>query len=252
MAGPTVAKFTQGGYRFVNGVFQYSAGVAAEPGLEIVRARFAKIVPIETGFERIKAHLAGLGRPIFAFCACELRSPRPFDDAGFLAFNKSYVEPLRRWGIVKDDVNPIARSNVCPAVNPPSEPAFYAFSYTVPTASAAPTFVVAGSGEASEGRKTYGERAIRIGEHSPDAIREKAQWVLREMERRMAALGVTWTDSTATHLYTVYDIHHIMADEIVRRGAASAGLTWQFCRPPVDVLDYEMDVRGVLTEIVLP
>ena len=237
----------------MNGVFQYSAGVAAEPGFEIVRARFAKIVPIEKGFERIKAHLAGLGRPIFAFCACELRSPRPFDDADFLAFNKSYVEPLRRWGIVKDDVNPIARNNVCPAVNPPSEPGFYAFSYTVPMiASAAPTFVVAGSGEAPEGRKTYGEKAIRIGEHSPDAIREKAQWVLREMERRMAALGVTWTDSTATHLYTVYDIHHIMADEIVRRGAASAGLTWQFCRPPVDVLDYEMDVRGVLTEIVLP
>jgi len=253
MAGPTVSRFTQGGYRFVNGVFQYSAGVAAEPGFEIVRARFAKIVPIEKGFERIKAHLAGLGRPIFAFCACELRSPRPFDDADFLAFNKSYVEPLRRWGIVKDDVNPIARNNVCPAVNPPSEPGFYAFSYTVPMiASAAPTFVVAGSGEAPEGRKTYGEKAIRIGEHSPDAIREKAQWVLREMERRMAALGVTWTDSTATHLYTVYDIHHIMADEIVRRGAASAGLTWQFCRPPVDVLDYEMDVRGVLTEIVLP
>ena len=253
MAGTTISKFTPGGYRFVNGVFQYSAGVAAEPGFEIVRARFAKVVPIEKGFERIEAHLAGLGRPTFAFCACELRSPRPFDDAGFLAFNKSYVEPLRRWGIVKDDVNPIARSNVCPAVNPPSEPGFYAFSYTVPmTVSAAPTFVVAGSGEAPEGRKTYKERVIRIGEHSPDAIREKAQWVLREMERRMAALGVTWTDSTATHLYTVYDIHHIMADEIVRRGAAGAGLTWQFCRPPVDVLDYEMDVRAVLREIVLP
>ncbi len=252
MAGNAVSKFTRGGYRFVNGVFQYSAGVAAEPGFEIIRARFAKPVPIEKGFERIETHLAGLGRPIFAFCACELRSPRPFDDAGFLTFNESYVEPLKRWGIIKDDINPIARSNVCPVVNPPSEPSFYAFSYTVPVAaSVAPTFVVAGSGEAPEGQKTYGEKAVRIGEHSPDAIREKAQWVLREMERRMAALGVTWADSTATHLYTIYDIHHIMADEIVRRGAASAGLTWQFCRPPVDVLDYEMDVRGARTEIVL-
>lgn len=248
----TVSKFTQGGYRFVSGVFQYSAGVIAEPGFEIVRARFAKLVPIDEGFERIERYLTRLGRPIHALCACELRSPRPFDDAGFLAFNKSYVEPLRRWGIVKDDVNPIARSNVCPAVNPPSEPRFYAFSYTVPvTAPVAPTFVVAGSGEAPEGQKTYGEKAVRMGEHSPDAIREKAQWVLAEMERRMAALGVTWADSTATHVYTVYDIHHIMAEEIVSRGAARAGLTWQFCRPPVDVLDYEMDVRGVLTEIVL-
>jgi hypothetical protein len=248
----TVSKFAQGGYRFVSGVFQYSAGVSAEPGFQIVRARFAKLVAIDEGFEQIEKYLTRSGRPIHALCACELRSPHPFDDAGFLAFNKSYVEPLRRWGIVKDDVNPIARSNVCPAVNPPLEPRFYAFSYTVPvTAPVAPTFVVAGSGEAPEGRRTYGEKAVRIGEHSPDAIREKAQWVLREMERRMAALGVAWADSTATHVYTVYDIHHIMAEEIVRRGAASAGLTWQFCRPPIDVLDYEMDVRGVLTEIVL-
>jgi hypothetical protein len=33
-----VSKFTQGGYRFLNGVFQYSAGVGAEPGFEIIRA----------------------------------------------------------------------------------------------------------------------------------------------------------------------------------------------------------------------
>jgi hypothetical protein len=247
-----VSKFTQGGFRFVNGVFQYSAGVAAEPGYEIVRARFANLVPIPEGLKRIETYLTGLGRPIHALCACELRSPRPFDDAGFLAFNKSYVEPLQRWGIIKDGINPVARSNVCPALKPPSEPGFYAFSYTVPVSTpVTPTFVIAGSGEAPEGLKTYGEKTVRMGEHSPDAVREKAQWVLGEMERRMAALGFTWADSTATHLYTVYDVHHIMADEIIGRGAASAGLTWQFCRPPVDVLDYEMDVRGVLTEIIL-
>src|SRR5262245_17896440 len=119
-----VLKSTQGGYRFVSGVFQYSAGVAAEPGNEIVRARFAKLVPMMEGFSRIEKYLAGLGRPVHAFCACELRSPRPFDEAGFLAFNKGYVEPLQRWGIIKDGVNPIARSNVCPAVKPPSEPGF--------------------------------------------------------------------------------------------------------------------------------
>jgi hypothetical protein len=136
-----VLKFAQGGYRFVSGVFQYSAGAAAEPGYEIVRARFAKLVPMMEGFSRIEKYLAGLGRPVHAFC---------------------------------------------------------------------------------------------------------------EMERRMTALGLTWSDSTATQVYTIHDIHHIMADEIVGRGAAGAGLTWQFCRPPVDVLDYEMDVRGVLTEIVLP
>ena len=45
---------SQGGYRFIKGVFQYSAGVAAEPGFEIVRARFPDLVPIADGFRRIQ------------------------------------------------------------------------------------------------------------------------------------------------------------------------------------------------------
>jgi len=174
-----VSKFTQGGYRFVNAVFQYSAGVAAEPGYEIVRARFAKPVPIAAGLERIETHLAGLGRPIHAFCACELRSPRPFDDAGFLAFNKSYVEPLKRWGIIKDGINPIARSNVCPAVKSPSEPSFYAFSYTVPVnSSVASTFVIAGSGEASKATRptVRGQYELANTRPTPSAKRHNGCW----------------------------------------------------------------------------
>ena len=38
-----VIPFPAGGYRYLKGVFQYSAGVAAEPGFEIVRARLAKL-----------------------------------------------------------------------------------------------------------------------------------------------------------------------------------------------------------------
>jgi len=246
-----VMTFPKGGYRFIKGVFQYSAGVAAEPGFEIVRARLATPLSVTDGFACVESHLQSIGRPVTAFCACELRSPKPFDDAGFLAFNKRYIEPLQHWSIIKDGVNPIARSNVCPALHPPAQPSFYAFSYTVPVDRPALTFVIAGSGEAQEGSKTYSERTIRLGDRSPEGIREKARWVLGEMERRMAALGFTWADATSTNVYTIYDIHHIMADEIVGRGAASAGLNWQFCRPPIDVLDYEMDVRSVRTEIVL-
>jgi len=246
-----VLKFPQGGYRFIKGGFQYSAGVAAEPGFEIIRATLLTPVPLAHGLPRIEAHLRSVNRPVAAFCACELRSPKPFDDAGFLAFNKSYVEPLQNWGIIKEGINPVARSNVCPKLKAPAVPSLYAFSYTMPARSDAPSFVIAGSGEAREGSKSYAERTVRLGDRSPDAIREKAQWVLGEMERRMSALGTSWADATATQLYTVYDIHHIMADEIVGRGAANAGLTWHFCRPPVEVLDYEMDVRGVRTEITL-
>ena len=105
--------------------------------------------------------------------------------------------------------------------------------------------MIAGSGEAREGGASYRERTVRRGEQSPDAMLEKARYVLGEMERRLGILGFTWADTTATQVYTVYDLHPFLADEIVRRGAARAGLTWHFCRPPVQDLDYEMDCRGV-------
>ena len=33
--------------------------------------------------------------------------------------------------------------------------------------------------------------------------------------------------------------------------AAAGGVTWQYCRPPVAGLEYEMDCRGVGREIVI-
>jgi hypothetical protein len=44
----------------------------------------------------------------------------------------------------------------------------------------------------------------------------------------------------------------LLADEIVQRGAAASGLTWVYARPPVVGLDYEMDVRGIYSEHVVP
>jgi hypothetical protein len=115
-----------------------------------------------------------------------------------------------------------------------------------------PTFVVAGSGEAREGGAIYRDRTVRYGETGPDAMREKAVFVLGEMERRLKLLGFSWADTTASQVYTVHDLHPFLADEIVRRGAARAGLTWHFCRPPVQGLEYEMDCRGVAVEHCLP
>ena len=122
--------FEPGGYRFVKGVFQYSAGVAAMPGYRIVRVRFHDPVPLAEGFRRIEQIIGAAGRPLTAFCACELRSPAPFTEGGFTAFNKIYVGTLERWKIFDGTTNPVARSNVCPAVDPPDEPSFHAFAYT--------------------------------------------------------------------------------------------------------------------------
>ena len=247
----TTKIFAPGGYRFIPGVFQYSGGAAAEPGFAIERVAFAKPVPMARGFEEVAAIIKGRGRPLTAFCACELRSPAPFSDAGFKGFNELYVETLARWGIydTASKTNPVARSNVCPEIGPTAEPSFHAFSFTVASDSARPTFVIAGSGEAREGGASYRERTVRHGETSPDAMREKAVFVLGEMERRLKLLGFTWNNTTAAQVYTVYDLFPFLADEIVRRGAARHGLTWHFCRPPVQGLDYEMDCRGVAAEL---
>lgn len=246
-----VSDFTPGGYRFINGVFQYSGGVAALPGHRIERVRFQSPIPLAEGFRRIESILNAAGRPRAAFCACELRSPKPFTEDGFRAFNRTYVVTLQEWGIMEGDRNPVARSNVCPAVAPPDEPSFYAFSYTVPASAtdALPSFVIAGSAESREGEPSY--VIVRPNDTSPEGMREKAVHVLAAMESRMQALGFAWADTTATQVYSVQDIHPFVGDELVRRGSARAGLTWHYCRPPVAGLEYEMDCRAVTHELIV-
>jgi hypothetical protein len=243
-------EFPAGGYRYIPAVFQYSAGVAALDGFRIERAMFMRPVPLGEGFARIAAHLAGVGRPLAAFCACELRSPEPMSEAAFRSFNERYVAELSRWGIVADGVNPVARSNVCPDRAPPAEPSFHAFSYTVAEAGP-PSFVISGSGEVPEGRENYRDHIVRPGDTSPEGLRAKADYVLDEMERRLAALGFGWRDVTAAQIYSVRDIHPLIPEAILPRGAGDNGLVWHWCRPPVAGLDYEMDCRGVAVERVI-
>jgi hypothetical protein len=240
--------FAPGSYRFIPAVFQYSGGVAAETGYRIERITFGEPVPLAAGFRRIKRIIEGRGRPLTALCACELRSPEPFSEPGFKAFNEHYVGTLAEWGLYDGSINPVARSNVCPEVGKPTEPSFHAFAFTVPASEAAPSFCVAGSGECPEGKGNYRDHIVRRGDLSAAGLAEKARWVLGEMERRLQALGASWPATTAVQVYTVHDFHALMAREIVARGAARQGLTWHYCRPPVVDIEYEMDCRGVAVE----
>src|SRR6187200_2963683 len=176
--------FAPGGYRFIPGVFQYSGGAAAEPGFRIERIAFRTPVPLVRGVERVAAIIQARGRPLTAFCACELRSPAPFTDAGFRGFNEVYVETLAKWGIYDpaSKTNPVARSNVCPEIDPPAEPSFHAFSFVRPSTNATPSFVIAGSGEAKEGAGPYSERTVRYRDLSPEAIKDKVRHVVGAME----------------------------------------------------------------------
>lgn len=246
----TTQTFAAGGYRFIPAVFQYSAGAAADVGFSIVRFTFDKPPPLAVGFKRAAEIIRAHGRPLTAFCACELRSPGQFTDEGFRAFNELYCGTLTEWGIYDPatKANPVARSNVCPEVAPPTEPCMYAFSFAIAQDAARPTFVISGSGEAREGSATYAERIVRYGETCTDAMREKARHVLAAMEHRQKLFGFAWDATTASQVYTVRDLHPFLADEIVTRGAARCGLTWHYARPPVQGLEYEMDCRSVAHE----
>ncbi|MCX7137788.1 MAG: hypothetical protein NTW47_14405 [Proteobacteria bacterium] len=254
-----VPVFAAGNYRYIKAVFQYSGGVAAEPGYEIERARFAKPLPLADAYAAVEAHLKAIGRPTAAFAACELRTPAPFTDQGFIDFNKVYVKTLARWGIYQDGevaVNPVARTNVCPLYDKPKEPVMYAFSYTVASprgSSARRSFVLAGGGEAADkgAGKTYAERIVRLGDTSPEGMREKVSFVIAEMERRLKLLGFSWSDAVTTQAYTVQNIGHLVGELLASRGAANGGLVWYYARPPVIGLEYEMDVRGAARELVL-
>jgi hypothetical protein len=241
--------FNPGGFSFLRGDFPYSQGVRALPGYAIERARFELPVPVAQGFAAIQAHLQSLARPRTALCAAELRSPRPFSMNGFREFNEGYVEVLRQWELFRDGTNPVARSNVAPAINAPDEPSFYAFSYTV-RAPQSPSFVVAGSGEWPEGG-TFPQDIVARGDVSASGLSAKARSVLETMQRRLTALEASWGQASAVQVYTVHDIHAVLKDEIVPRAGNGAGLTWHYCRPPIEELEYEMDVRGVITERVL-
>jgi hypothetical protein len=78
-------------------------------------------------------------------------------------------------------------------------------------------------------------------------MRAKAACVLDTMERRMRGLGgFTWKNASAVQVYTGYTFP---VEEVVRR--AGSGLEWNYCRPPIEGLDFEMDLRGLATELVL-
>ena len=247
--------FPAGNYRFIPAFFQYSSGVAADDGFAIERVRFDRALPLADGFAQAARYIQATDRPLTAFCACELRSPAAFTEDGFRAFNQHYVKTLEEWGLFDGVTNPVARSNVCPEIDPPAEPSFYAFSFTRPRdgvgAAASPSFVISGGAEARGGAGTYPERIVRYRDLSPEGISEKVSATVAGIESRLGVFGLGWNATTAVQAYTVHEFHPVMAEQLVRRGVTRSGLTWHFARPPVIDLEFEMDCRRVAMETVI-
>jgi hypothetical protein len=241
-----------GDYSYRPGISAFSCGTVARAGHEIVHVTLAQPVPWRAGFQRIDGHLREQGRARTALCGIELRSPAAFTFAGFDQFNAGYRGLLADWGILVGDDNPIPRTNVAPVVGAPTEPSLYAFAYTVPGRTPAPTFIVAGAGELRD-RARGPEGIVRHGETTAEAMREKARFVLQTMQERLTALGGDWPRVTAIDVYTAQPIHALVLEEILRAAGAAAihGVRWFPSRPPIQGLEFEMDLRGVARELVL-
>jgi hypothetical protein len=246
-------KNPSGHYSFIQGIEPYSAGAVAEPGYEIEHARFSRPLPLKQGLDRVRAHLGSLGRPTAALCGMELRSSRPYSFQGFAEFNGGYVEVLRRWNLLVNGANPVARTNVSPELIPPSEPCVHGFSYTTQSQRSERTFIVAGGGELPEGSLDPHD-VVRRGETSPAAIREKVQFVMKLMEGRLKELGVSWAQATAINIYSIHPLGHCFVEDILKPLGTGmlVGVTLFQARPPIVSIEYEMDIRGCRREILLP
>jgi len=85
-------------------------------------------------------------------------------------------------------------------------------------------------------------------------MREKARFVMGTMQDRLRALGAEWSRVTAIDVYTALPIDAALLDEILKPAGPAAihGIHWYPSRPPIKGLEFEMDMRGVAREVVLP
>jgi hypothetical protein len=72
------------------------------------------------------------------------------------------------------------------------------------------------------------------------------------MQDRMRELGAAWNRVTAIDVYTAQSIHGYLEDILKPAGpAAIHGVRWFPSRPPIEGLEFEVDVRGVGRELVV-
>ncbi len=247
-------RHSKGHYLFLPGILPYSCGVISTPGFEIVHVTFQEWRPYRNGMEQIAQFLKAQQRPLAALCGVELRSPAPFSFDGFAAFNAEYATILKQWDdVFVEGLNPVARTNIVPAISPPVEPVVYGFSFTRPDSQQSrPTFVVAGAGELPEGKLSRND-ILCLGDTSEHGIRTKAEFVVNLMTRRIHGLNADISRLSTVDVYTIHDIHTLIAEPIaeVLPLAGKGAVQWHYSRPPVQEIEFEMDVRGVKTEWIV-
>jgi len=248
---PELTRFAPGNYAcLATPGAPFSAGVVAEPGYALHRARFVRPLPMARGFAALAQHLGRIGRPLTAVAGCELRSPAPMTRTEFAAFNADYLKTLHGWGLEAGGINPAARSNIAPILEVPAETTLFAFTYTAPEAGAEGDFLVSGKPEIRGGpegiREIVGDRDTSLR-----GMERKARFVVEFLQAQVQALGGDWGAVTGTQVYTPHDLRPLLEPVFAPVGLTAQGIAWFPAWPPVRELDFEADVRRVRTEIVL-
>ena len=73
------------------------------------------------------------------------------------------------------------------------------------------------------------------------------------MSGRIKDMGISWDEDTNVNMYTDNSNCIVLDHEIIRPMVASElhGVTWHYSLPPIESIEYEMDLRGTHREIVL-
>lgn len=245
---PALIDQPAGGLRFAPGGQVFATGAVAAEGHGLVHAVLDPWLPLDEGYALVEAHLRALGRPMQALCGMELRLPRQLTREEFDAFNQPYVQRLIEWGLFAQGRNPVSRTNVAPAMDPPEQPMLHAFTYSLPGLDGARDFVMAGTTETGPGG-----RIIAAGDTSAAGLREKVRYLIDAVSRRLDGLGRHYGDASHIDFYSALPAEGLVTDLLIPAidAAGRRGLRWHFGRPPVTGLEVELEARRVSREILV-
>ena len=165
---PAIFPIEAGHYHFVPAGQVFCSGVQPDEGFEVVHAIVRAQPPLADGYTFIEAYLHKLGLPIQALCGMELRTPAAMTFEAFRSFNAPYVAQLQKWELFSGNYSAVCRTNVVPALNPPSEAVLHAFSYVAPSTSNSSTFLISGTADIDNRGKV-----VAAGDTSLSGMRDK-------------------------------------------------------------------------------
>jgi hypothetical protein len=244
----------EGNFSFLPGSGIYCRGSVADKGYSMAHATFQSTLPLAKGFAAIQKHLSSVGRPMAALCGVELRIGKPLSFEGFGALSATYIKLLDKYGLRIGDNATTTRTNVAieRADLAPKEASIFAFTYTIPGARGGKrkAFVGSGIGELNGGTR---KDIIALGKTNARAMRQKTEWVMGAINVQLGKLGVRWSDVSNANVYTVHGVDSYIEDAILGAmgPAARYGVHWMFTRPPIEDIEFELDVRGVSQELYL-